>query len=167
MRIYKFLILAITLLILTACQQNGTDTSSDKTNNDPADVENDEKINFRYGHYFPDDDIHGQEANYFADLIYEKSNGTMEIEVYPNEELVTGEDGFQATSSGTVDFYPTLTAYISGQIPLLKIYSMPFPHASFEDESLVAFTEEANPIYEEYFEQNNVKNLGMISTLGS
>src|SRR5699024_4169596 len=100
------------------------------------------------------------------ELVHEKTNGSVEIDIFPNGELVDAEEGFQATASGTVDLYPGLTSYFSGQIPSLEIYNIPFPSVEFTDRTLAEFTEEAAPIYEDSFTENNIKNLGMMSGQG-
>lgn len=153
------------LILLVACS---SDSGSDKNvTTENQNGENSEQVTLKYGHYFPIDDLQGQVAEKWASLVEEKSDGSIEVEIYPNEQLVKGKEGFQSTANGIVDLYPVLTPYIGGQIPLVSAFDFPFPPASYTDEVLAEFVDEANPLIEEEMTRNGLKSLGAIASTGS
>ena len=80
----------------------------------------------RLGHYFATEDFRGKTAQHFADQINTHTD-ELNIDVYPNESLVKGREALQATSQGVVDIYSVYAGYLSGQVPLINIFSLPFP----------------------------------------
>lgn len=168
-KLHLALLAVVLLVVLVACGSGDNDSKSTNDSDDTTSSGNSsgDAVTLSYGHYFSEDDIHGREAIHFKELVEEKSDGNIQIDIFPNEQLVKGSDGFQATANGTVDMYLSISSYISGQVPLVDVHNFPFPHLDYDDRKLAEFTEKADPIYEEQMLQNNVKNLGMISTVGA
>lgn len=163
-KLHISLLMVVLIVVLAACGGDSGNSGDDSASTEGS---GDDVVTLSYGHYFSEEDIHGREAIHFKELVEEKSDGSIQIDLFPNEQLVAGEDGFQATASGTVDMYLSISSYISGQVPLVDIYNIPFPHPDYDDRMLAEFAEAADPIYEDQMLENNVKNLGMISTVGS
>ncbi|MDR2504003.1 MAG: DctP family TRAP transporter solute-binding subunit [Deltaproteobacteria bacterium] len=70
----------------------------------------------------------GQGAQYFADLVKERSGGKINIKVYPNAQLTTGKqtNAFMLLRNGTIDFAVQSTINYSPQIPELNLFALPF-----------------------------------------
>ncbi|MDL2314407.1 DctP family TRAP transporter solute-binding subunit [Desulfovibrio sp. OttesenSCG-928-C14] len=70
----------------------------------------------------------GMGAAYFADLVRERSNGRINIKVYPNSQLTTGKqtNAFMLLRNGTIDFAVQSTINYSPQIPELNLFALPF-----------------------------------------
>jgi tripartite ATP-independent transporter DctP family solute receptor len=70
----------------------------------------------------------GQGAQYFADLVKERSGGKINIKVYPNSQLTTGKqtNAFLLLRNGTIDFAVQSTINYSPQIPELNLFALPF-----------------------------------------
>lgn len=70
----------------------------------------------------------GQGAQYFADLVKERSDGKINIKVYPNSQLTTGKqtNAFMLLRNGTIDFANQSTINYSPQIPELNLFALPF-----------------------------------------
>ena len=70
----------------------------------------------------------GQGAQYFADLVKERSGGKINIKVYPNSQLTTGKqtNAFMLLRNGTIDFANQSTINYSPQIPELNLFALPF-----------------------------------------
>ncbi|SBV99161.1 Trap dicarboxylate transporter-dctp subunit [uncultured delta proteobacterium] len=77
----------------------------------------------------------GQGAQYFADLVKERSGGKINIKVYPNSQLTTGKqtNAFMLLRNGTIDFANQSTINYSPQIPELNLFALPFFFASQPD----------------------------------
>jgi len=147
---------------LIACGAENTSSSDDGIDKGEAT----DQITLKFGHYFSNQDSVGRSADYWADLVEEKSDGNITVEIYPNEQLVEGRDGLQATSEGTVDLYTIVPSYISGQIPIFDFFGLPLPEPDYTYEMMYDVVEEAQPILDKYLEESNVKNLGGIHTTG-
>jgi tripartite ATP-independent transporter DctP family solute receptor len=70
----------------------------------------------------------GMGATYFADLVKERSGGKINIKVYPNNQLATGQqtNSFMLLRNGTIDFAVQSTINYSPQIPELNVFALPF-----------------------------------------
>ncbi|ODC04403.1 C4-dicarboxylate ABC transporter [Terasakiispira papahanaumokuakeensis] len=70
----------------------------------------------------------GQAAQKWADLLKERSEGNLTIRVYPNAQLVAGDQTreFSAMRSGLIDAAVGSTINWSPQVPELNLFSLPF-----------------------------------------
>lgn len=78
----------------------------------------------------------GQAAEKWAELVEERSEGRLTLRVYPNSQLVSGDQTreFSAMRSGLIDLAVGSTINWSPQIPELNLFSLPF---FFPDEAAV------------------------------
>ncbi|WP_417781269.1 DctP family TRAP transporter solute-binding subunit [Stutzerimonas xanthomarina] len=77
----------------------------------------------------------GQAAQKWADLVEERSNGEITLRVYPNAQLVAGDQTkeFSAMRSGLIDMAVGSTINWSPQVPELNLFSLPFLMANSAD----------------------------------
>ncbi|TVM06803.1 MAG: DctP family TRAP transporter solute-binding subunit [Halomonas sp.] len=70
----------------------------------------------------------GQAAEKWADLVEERSDGELTLRVYPNSQLVSGDQTreFSAMRSGLIDAAVGSTINWSPQVPELNLFSLPF-----------------------------------------
>ena len=70
----------------------------------------------------------GQAAQKWADLVEERSKGEITLRVYPNAQLVAGDQTkeFSAMRSGLIDMAVGSTINWSPQVPELNLFSLPF-----------------------------------------
>ncbi|MDR3265669.1 MAG: DctP family TRAP transporter solute-binding subunit [Synergistaceae bacterium] len=70
----------------------------------------------------------GMGAQYFTDLVRERSGGKINIKVYANAQLTTGRqtNAFMLLRNGTIDFACQSTINYSPQIPELNLFALPF-----------------------------------------
>lgn len=162
-RLLKISMMSVLIVSLIACgntQTTGTDNGSEEVGATSPEV------TLKFGHYFTTEDSVGRSAQHWADLVEEKSGGSITVEVYPSEQLVKGKDGFQATAQGTVDIYTIVPSYISGQVPIFDFFGLPLPDPNYTYDVMYDVANEAKPIIQEYLEPNNIYNLGVIHTTG-
>ncbi|MEX0430463.1 DctP family TRAP transporter solute-binding subunit [Spiribacter insolitus] len=76
----------------------------------------------------------GEAAERWAELVDERSNGEINFKVYPNAELVSGNQTreFPALRSGVIDFAIGSTINWSPQVPELNLFSLPFLMPDYE-----------------------------------
>ncbi|WP_375056297.1 DctP family TRAP transporter solute-binding subunit [Zobellella sp. DQSA1] len=70
----------------------------------------------------------GQAAARWAELVNERSEGRLTLKVYPNAQLVSGDQTkeFSAMRSGLIDMAVASTINWSPQVPELNLFSLPF-----------------------------------------
>ena len=61
-----------------------------------------------------------------ADLVKEKSNGTLVIEVYENARLGTMKERGEAMRTGSVDMGTSSVGFLASYVPLLGIFDLPY-----------------------------------------
>src|SRR5690554_243904 len=78
----------------------------------------------------------GQAAEKWAELVEERTGGELTLRVYPNSQLVAGDQTreFSAMRSGLIDMAVGSTINWSPQVPELNLFSLPF---FFPDEAAV------------------------------
>ncbi len=76
----------------------------------------------------------GQGGVKFAELVSEYTNGKVNVKVYPNAQLVGGDQMRQAemVQSGAIDFMLNSTINIAPTIPEFDVFSLPFMFPSYE-----------------------------------
>ncbi len=70
----------------------------------------------------------GQAATKWAELVEERSEGRMKLNIFPNAQLVSGDQTreFSAMRSGIIDMAVASTINWSPQVPELNLFSLPF-----------------------------------------
>ncbi|MFM9269410.1 DctP family TRAP transporter solute-binding subunit [Halomonas elongata] len=70
----------------------------------------------------------GQAAQKWAELVEDRSDGELTLRVYPNAQLVSGDQTqeFSAMRSGLIDLAVGSTINWSPQVPALNLFSLPF-----------------------------------------
>lgn len=70
----------------------------------------------------------GQAATKWAELVDERSEGRIKLKVYPNAQLVSGDQTreFSAMRSGLIDMAVGSTINWSTQVPEVNLFSLPF-----------------------------------------
>lgn len=121
----------------------------------------------KLGHYFATEDFRGRTAQHFADVLNEKTEA-LKVDVYPNESLVKGREALQATSQGVVDIYSVYAGYVSGQVPIINVFSLPFPPPAYDDAAMYELAQDPETValLDETFERFGVKYLGVINSSG-
>jgi len=95
------LTIMIAAMFLTAACGNGGGASSDGGG---AAAGEDKHVKLRLGHITGESDAWHQGALKFAELVKEKSGGTVEVEVYPSSTLGNDRDLIEGMQMGSVDF---------------------------------------------------------------
>lgn len=70
----------------------------------------------------------GMGATYFTDLVKERSDGKINIKVYPGSQLTTGKqtNAFLLLRNGTIDFAVQSSINYSPQVVELNLFALPF-----------------------------------------
>lgn len=71
-------------------------------------------------------------VNKWAELVDERSNGKMKIEIFPNEQLGVEKATLQGTIMGAIDLSTNDTAYHAGVHPAMGVFDFPYTFRDFE-----------------------------------
>jgi len=136
----KFLLVlmfSLAALVVAACSGGSSDTGSTDSSGgsgDDADTSSDEKIVIKFSHVTTADSVKGQAADKFKELVEEKTDGKVEVEVYPSSQLYGDNDELDALVSGNVHMIaPSVTKMVKLD-PRWQFVDMPY---LFEDQAHV------------------------------
>lgn len=113
-----FGILLMAALLIGGC-------SGEKKANEPGKAEF--KAQLKLATLTPASHTYNQAANKFAELVKQRSQGRIEVKVYPDGQLGKGErELLEAVQQGTLDIYVGSTAPLSGFSSSMGILDIPF-----------------------------------------
>lgn len=140
-----FLLLTMFVVILSACGSESTgddgDTSEDTSDNGTGEegADDGETTTITYSLDQPSSHIWVEATNHFADLVEEKTNGSVKVEVHDSASLGTQREALEGMQVGTMDGTVSLEP-ISGIVEEIGLFGIPY---LFEDsEHLQTFLEE-------------------------
>ncbi|WP_416828264.1 TRAP transporter substrate-binding protein [Ectobacillus polymachus] len=85
-----------------------------------------DQIVFKFSHVVAENTPKGLAANKFAELVNEKSNGKIKIEVFPNGSLYSDIEEFRALKSGQVQIIAPSTSNLDTLSPEWGVLDLPF-----------------------------------------
>jgi len=94
----------------------------------------DQKVVIRFSHVVAEDTPKGLAAARFAELVRLKTDGMVEIRIYPNAVLYNDNNEFQALLDGKVEMIAPATSNLSTFLPQLLIFDLPY---AFEHEEMI------------------------------
>ncbi|CEH29610.1 hypothetical protein AM501_22645 [Aneurinibacillus migulanus] len=120
----------------------------------------DQKVIIRFSHVVAENTPKGLAVAKFAKLVREKTDGMVEIRVYPNATLFDDENEFNALQSGKVEMIAPATSKLSSRYPAWMIMDLPY---AFENEREVneAMDGRLGELLFEAINDENVKGLAL------
>ncbi len=85
-----------------------------------------DKVVIKLGHIAEPTNPYGQGADYFAKLVAKKSNGEIEVQVFPSSQLGAQKELIEGLIYGTVDMALSGTAELGTFQPQVALFDMPF-----------------------------------------
>ena len=150
-------LLAIAALVFSACGRGGGAGGGGGDGDE-------ENFTIGFSHVVTPETPKGMAADRFKELVEEKSDGRITVEVYPNSELYGDEDEMQAIQSGSAQMLAPASAKFTTIAPELQVLDLPFLFDSVEGIREVASPDSrgGQSIYEnEQLAQANIKPLGL------
>lgn len=83
-------------------------------------------IVLKLGHVVEPVAPYAQGATLFAQKVTEKTNGTVEVQVFPNSQLGNQRDMIEGMIFGTVDMCMSTTAVLGNFVPEMSVFDLPF-----------------------------------------
>lgn len=101
----------------------------------------------RYSHMNAPKSVAGLQATYFAELVKEKTNGEIEIQVYPSSQLGNLQEMAEGVSMGTVAFHHNTAAAIGSLYKDFAALDTPFIYRDVDH--LLKVTAPSSPVIKE------------------
>ena len=118
----------------------------------------------KFSHVVTADTPKGKASEKFKEILEEKTDGKITVEIYPNSELYGDEDELQALQSNSVQMLAPASAKFTTLAPELQVLDLPFLFDSTEDipEVVSKDSDVGKAIYEnKKLAENNVKVMGL------
>ncbi len=154
------LALAVCMLaaILAGCSSGnagtGTGTATETATGTPGGTDQ-PKYTLKFGHDQPVEHAYHLTGLEFARLVKEKSNGQIEVEVYPNAQLGTEATMLESLALGTLDFELTATANASTYVPELGMVSVCYLFKDSDHLAKAASDTQINDFYKNVTKEKN------------
>ncbi|MFC0561370.1 TRAP transporter substrate-binding protein [Halalkalibacter alkalisediminis] len=130
MKKFKFLpAVFAAMFVMSACGSDDTSSQTDNGSDDSA-QEATETITWKFGHLAAEDHLWHKTAEKFSELVSENTDGQIEIQIYPNNQLGGETDTINSIKAGSADLV------ISGETmanwsPTAALMAVPY---AFRDE---------------------------------
>lgn len=144
-----FLLIAVVSLILVACGNGGTE---DVSGND------DESIKLKVADSFPTTNYLSTEGiSFFMDRVEELTDGKVEFEYYPAEQIGKASSYLDLTLSKTIDI--GYTSYSTDRLPLSEVATLPGAYNTAEEGSEIVWGLIQDMLLEEEYLKNGIRPL--------
>ena len=147
-------------LALSACGARGGGTASSGGD----DAAEGETFTIKFSHVVTPATPKGQAAEKFKEIVEEKSEGRITVEIYPNSELYGDPNELQALQSNSVQMLAPSSAKFTTIAPALQVLDLPFLFDTVEDIPDIVSPDSAagKAIYEnEELAANQIKVMGL------
>jgi tripartite ATP-independent transporter DctP family solute receptor len=129
--------LVLALFLLVSCNNGAKDPG--ESGNASAEGKT---YKFKLAHITPPSHMWHQAAEKFKEELSERSDGRIELEIYPSSQLGTEADMMQQIGAGSVDFGFITAAYTSSRSPSFAAWFAPY---AFEDLEAAHKARESEP----------------------
>ncbi len=145
----SLLVIALMVILSAAC-------SNDGGSSEPANADSDKTYNFKLAHITPPSHMWHKAAEKFAEELDERSDGRMQMEIYPSSQLGTEADMVEQISAGSVDFGFITAAYMSSRSPSFAAWFTPYAFKDLKEANEARDSEIAKKILGTLDEQGMV-----------
>jgi tripartite ATP-independent transporter DctP family solute receptor len=121
------LAMALMVFVMAACG-GGSDSSSTETSGDAGsdNAGGGETVTLKVGHTLSDTSHYQEGLTYFKEILAEKTNGEIDVEIFPNGSLGGERDMVEGLQIGSVDLVLTSTGPMSGFVEEITVVDLPF-----------------------------------------
>lgn len=123
-----------------------------------------EEMEISFAHNLAVDSVLDQSANKFAELVAEKSDGKINVTVYPAAQLGNESDMLEGLELGTIDMMLGTTSYLSNVSPEFAVLDLPFLFKDIEEVKTVLNGEVGETLKEDLLTTKNMRILGYMNS---
>lgn len=121
----SFIIMAMVIFVLVFTTACSNDKPSGDTNADSG-SDNEKVYTLRYAHDHMPDSPFQKSAEDFKDVVEEKSEGRIKVDIYPAEQVGAGREVLEALQLGSVEMINMPVAFFAGFDIKYSLVDMPF-----------------------------------------
>ncbi len=154
-RIVSLILAAAMILSLTACGGGSATPSGDGTSSGA-------KVTLSLGHTNNTEHHYQVMSESFKQIVEEKSGGSIEINIFPAEQLGSGAEMLESVKSGTQDMVIDPDAYLANYDSMFYVLGMPYIFSSWDQVKKFPEGEAAKQL-EQIAEEQGLKILGWAS----
>ncbi|KGR87624.1 C4-dicarboxylate ABC transporter [Ureibacillus massiliensis 4400831 = CIP 108448 = CCUG 49529] len=118
------IITMIILIVLVGYRQNFFSTKTYPYDDEQVGLEN--QVIIKFSHVVAENTPKGMAAEKFADLVNEKSNGRIIVQVYPNGMLYSDDKELQALKEGEIQMIAPSFSKMTDYLPNWQVLDLPF-----------------------------------------
>ncbi|UFJ41407.1 TRAP transporter substrate-binding protein [Brevibacillus humidisoli] len=149
-----------TMLIVSACGGGGGETAPATDNGGGQGGQAAESVTLKVGHTLADTSHYQKGLEKFKELVAEKTNNAVNIEIFPNGSLGGERDMVEGLNVGSVDMVLTSTGPMSGFVPEVTVVDLPFLFRDAEHAHKVLDGEIGQQLLQKVDDTLGVKTLG-------
>lgn len=146
----------VAMLMLVACSNNNGATA-DNT----AEKDDDYKLVLRMSHVFAPNEQLTISTDAAAEAIYERTNGAIEIQSYPQGQLAVYKDSLEQVYNGAEFIAVEDPTYLGDYVPDFNAIVGPFLYDDFDDYYKVIESDLVKDLIQEIEEDHGIKVLGL------
>lgn len=169
MKVKKILVLLLVvtlgLFVLSGCLSMENKAPADKES-EPAKNSQSEStaaVKLQLAHQMANTHSIHQTSLKFAELVKEKSNGTMEVEVFPAAALGTERENLEALQSGVLDMAIIAVEFYPSYVKEAGVFVLPFIYKDFDHQTAVLKGEAGQKLKQIILDQTDVRILSYYS----
>lgn len=122
-KLFSFIFVAMLTAVLSAC--GGSHTTETGVANEGGEDNQGDTIKLSYAFFAPANTFPAMQMEEWKKRLEERTDGKVEVELFPGGSLLEANNMFDGVESGTADIGLTSTSYEPGRFPLLAISDMP------------------------------------------
>ena len=124
----------------------------------PKEQSGEEKVVLRLGLEHEEHHPYGETMKRFADLVAEKTDGSVEIKIYASSQLGSANEMVEGLQLGTIDMVLTAVGFYKSFYPAIELGNIPFLLTS-EEEYMEVLNGEVGEVFKQKLEENGLINL--------
>lgn len=131
----NFLIAAVCIITLLLVYMGFRHNFGQKTSlpNDSEQEGLNDQIVINFSHVVAENTPKGLAANKFAELVEEKTDGTIQVEVYPNSILYSDDEELRAIQNGDVQMIAPSFSKVTALVPAWEVLDLPYLFDDYEE----------------------------------
>ncbi len=108
-------------------------------------------FNFKVATSFPETDFGSRGLQHWADLVGQRTGGRFKFQFFYASSLLNATQLFQGLRDGLADFADPATSYVSGQVPDVASFEVPFSYPLDNDHTLPLYRE-LEPVMDDLYQ---------------
>lgn len=148
-------------LLITGCSNEKEEKSKENT---PTEQKQVEKTTIKLGHPYDEKQPLHQGTVKFAEIVAQKTNGDVEIKIFPNSTLGSSRDLVEGLQIGTIDMALVPSTNVASFYKPIDIFYFPFIFRDKEHAYKVADGPIGQKLYEGLLKEKSIRTLAMFES---